>query len=253
MHWLFSHLPVLWLFFIFIGGGAVELLWYYVVVLRAADVRWDAQRCFNKSPRIDLKKARRRQVSMPRLGLPLFLAAIGLYGLQLTWNNWTTYVVISIGWFLTAPLRKMWGIAVARRVSTLQNDGQRPATSYWHDVAFYYSWGFDLPEGPEQKLWFEDKLKWINNFQKLWYILQVWRFWGVFGQAAMALIWPATAVFSAFYHLDNVDEYDYRRPWWRLDPGTKRRDDKVVPGQVIVSKDSPTASRGEPAGGPAPA
>ncbi len=248
LEWLTSHGVFLWLTFIFVGGGAVELLWYYVVVLRAADVRWDPQRCLTKNPSINLGKARRRKVSWPMLGLPLFLIAASLFVLQLWFYSWGTYILISMGWLLTAPLRKMWGMAVARRVYAQQH-GERSETSYWHDVAYYYGWGFDLPSRPEGQVWFEDRLTWLNNFQKLWYVIQIWRFWGVFAQAVLSLLWPVVAIGSAFYHMDQTDDYTYSCPWWRFDRKTSRH--QVVPGQVVRSEDhlagTADALGGEPA------
>ncbi len=237
-----ERLPMIWLAIIFIGGGFLNLLWYYVVVLRASDVRWDPVRCRSKSPVIDLKKAQRRRVSVPWLGVPLFLGVAALYAAQIVWNTVFAYMVIAFLCFITAPLRKMWGMYVARRVHQRQT-GEPLQTKYWHDVAFYYSWGLDMPAKPDDKVWFEDRLAWLNRFQSLWYVLQVWRFWGIFGQAALSLLWPVLAIATPFYHLDNVDEYKYQRPWWRFDPEQKKRDRRtkpasgdIVDGEVVVDQ-----------------
>ncbi len=194
-----------------------ELAWLYVVVLRAMDLSYDKERCARRN--VDYKKAMRRRVSWPQLGFPLFAvfaALLILFNLNMSFK---TYVVIATLWFFTAPLRKMWGIAIARKV--VRNRGETPGTSYWEDVAEYYSWGFRFPERRQDKQWFEDKLAFLNKFQDLWYVIQIFRFWGVAVQALASLAWPVTAAAAIFWHMEMVDDYDYERPWWRFDRTSK--------------------------------
>ncbi|HSX01132.1 MAG TPA: hypothetical protein VLF67_02715 [Candidatus Saccharimonas sp.] len=237
MQFMWHHLFWLWLSVVLIGASGLDLLWYGVVVLRASDVDYDPKRCAERRPRVDLKKALRRRASWPALGLPLWLVAVVLFGVQLLWWSLTAYAVISIAWFVTAPLRKIWGMAIARRVHT-RTQGTKPDTSLWYDVAYYYSWGFELPQRPEEQEWFVGKYRWLNNFQKLWYVIQVWRFWGLPALAIASLVWPVTAVCAIFYHLDNVDDYSYMRPWWRFDQHSdqpkKPHQGKVVDGEVVT-------------------
>lgn len=193
-----------------------ELAWLYVVVLRAMDLGYDKERCDRRN--VDYKKAMRRRISWMQLGFPLFLllaALLILFNLDVSFK---TYLVIATLWFVTAPLRKMWGIAIARKV--VKNRGEKLGTSYWQDVRDYYSWGFRFPERPQDKQWFEDKLAWLNKFQNLWYAIQIIRFWGVVAQLFASLVWPVAAVVAVFYHMEMVDDYDYDRPWWRFDRKT---------------------------------
>lgn len=197
-----------------------ELAWLYVVVLRSWDLNHDKQRCHDRN--VNWRKAQRRRVSWPQLGFPLFVL-FGVLLVLLNLNtNIETYLVIATLWFVTAPLRRMWGLAVARKI-VMKLDGKL-TTSYWEDVSDYYTWGFTLPQRPKNKQWFEDKLAWMNKFQNLWYAVQIVRFWGVLAQAIAALAWPLSALVAIFYHMEMVDDYDdYYRPWWRFD----RKSDRV--------------------------
>jgi hypothetical protein len=209
---VFVYLPWLWLGAVVVGGGLVEFLWAGVVVLRAADVGYDLSKCEARQPKVDLAKALRRRITWPRLGLPLFALCAALFAAQLLWMSVFTYTVISIAWFLGAVPRKMWGIAVARRVMP------RPDTRYWQDVRRYYVIGLSLPSRPEDQMWFIGKLRWLNQFQRFWYLLQIFRFWGIFGYAVAALAWPLSSAVAIFYHMESAGfRREYLRPWWRFD------------------------------------
>ena len=209
---LFVYLPWLWLGAIVVGSSLTELLWSGVVVLRAADVGYDQWKCEARRPKVDLGKALRRRITWPRLGLPLFAVCAGLFVVQLLWMSAFTYTVVSIAWFLGAVPRRMWGIAVMRRTQP------RPETGYWQDVRRYYALGLTLPSRPEDQAWFIGKLRWLNKFQNLWYLLQVYRFWGIFGYAVNALAWPVSSAFAIFYHMESAgNRSKYLRPWWRFD------------------------------------
>lgn len=211
-------LPWLWLSTIILGIGLLELLWYGVVVLRAMDLSYDSERCAERRPKVNLRKALVRRVSWPELGVPLYLICVALFAVQLGRLNLATYTVISIIWFGTAPLRMMWGLAVARRAAIRK--GRLLAGGYWSDLRGYYRTGFRMPELPDDRVWFVGRLRWLNRFQKLGHVVQLYRFWGVVGAAAAALFWPITCVCAVFYHMDNARLTRYRHPWWRLDRTT---------------------------------
>jgi hypothetical protein len=206
-------LPWLWLSAIFLGIALMELLWSGVVVLRAADVGYDAVRCEDRKPRIDLKKARTRAVTWLRLGLPLFMVAAGLFAIQAWSMSVLTYTLISIAWFLSTPLRMLWGLAMYRRVAIRRGE----VYGYWAHVRHYYAVGLRMPQRPPDQVWFVDRLKWLNSFQNLWFIVQVYRFWGILWQAAASLLWPLASLFAIFFHLNGPISRDYTRPWWRFD------------------------------------
>src|SRR5438093_62130 len=152
-------LPWLWFSGVLVGYSLLHLLYSGVVVLRAADVHYDAERCAARRPPVDLDKALIRRISWPRIALPLFVICVLLFAIQLMQPTIVTYTVISIGWFLSTPLRKLWGIAIARRVR-LRGD-----TGYWQLVAEYYQLGFSFPPRPEEQTWFVGKYRWLNRFQ----------------------------------------------------------------------------------------
>ncbi|MEV4314914.1 hypothetical protein [Actinocrispum sp. NPDC049592] len=214
--WFFTNLPWLWLGFIVLGSSLVNVLWSGVVVLRAADVRYDPQACQERTPVVDLKKALTRRHSWPRLAVPLFVICTALYGLQLVSMTLTTYTLISIGWLLTMPVREIWGISVARRVFRELHGHAGPAR-FWRDVREYYSLGLKMPSLPPEKQWFVGRFRWLNRFQKFRFLGQVYRFWGIFGAAAISLLWPVASAVAIFHHLDKVAEDSYLRPWWRFD------------------------------------
>jgi hypothetical protein len=220
MDWLLTHLPWLWLGFVVVGGSLMRFVWAGVVVLRAADVGYDPAACLSRSPVINLRAARRRRHSWPRIGLPLFLLLVTLYAAQFLWMNLFTYTVIAIGWFLTAPVRKTWGLAVARRVHA-DNWGRYGPHGFWRDVRGYYALGMRMPVKPDEHAWFVGRYRWLNRFQNLGHMVQVYRFWGVIAMAALSLLWPVTAAFSVFHHLDTIDEEAYFRPWWRFDKSAR--------------------------------
>ncbi|CRK56470.1 hypothetical protein [Alloactinosynnema sp. L-07] len=233
LDWSFTHLPWLWLGFVVVGASFLRLVWTGVVVLRAADVGYDPAACAARRPMIDLVKARRRRHSWPRLALPLFVLLVALFVTQLLWMNLFTYTLIAIAWFLTAPVRKIWGIAVARRVH-VENWGVAGPVGFWRDVRGYYALGTRMPSKPADQVWFVGKYRWLNKFQNAWYIVQVYRFWGVVAMAAASLFWPVVAAVAIAYHLDEVDDADYFRPWWRFDRDARpddlehRQDSRVV-------------------------
>ncbi|WP_436499260.1 hypothetical protein [Actinokineospora sp. HUAS TT18] len=230
--WLFIHLHWLWLGFVVVGASFLHLVWTGVVVLRAADVGYDEAACAARRPFIDLRKARRRRHSWPRIAVPLFLLLVALYAAQLLWMSLFTYTVVAIGWFLTAPVRKIWGLAVARRVHA-EHWGNPGPVGFWRDVRDYYALGTRMPSRPEEQVWFVGKYRWLNKFQNIWYIVQVYRFWGVIAMAAASLVWPVTAAISVFHHLDDVDDADYFRPWWRFDRDARQLD-LDSPGVPVV-------------------
>lgn len=223
------------------GGALLELLWLYVVVFRAYDVEYDERECANSWPKIDLKKALRRRLSVPRLGLPLWLFFAGALGFWLLRADWDTYLAIAVVWFLTAPLRKMLGIAVARRAYR-DSERESPQTSYWDDVLYYYAWALYPPEAPGgNQPWFRKRLKWLNKLQGVlrffWVIIQVWRLWGMLVMAVVSLAWPVAALCAIFYHVENVDEYKYWKPWWRFDRKSSRPHRKpTIEGQVVSDR-----------------
>src|SRR5262249_2513324 len=152
------------------------------------DLRYDAAACAARRPRVDLGKALSRRVTWPTLGLPMLLLCVVLFAAELVWLGWSAYAYLSIVWFVTAPLRTMWRIPVWRRVHN-RNGRPRPE-SYWQDLRRYYASGLLLGRRPHQQDWFIGRLRWLNAFQRVSWLLQVYRYWGICAIAVMSLVWP---------------------------------------------------------------
>lgn len=229
--YLWHHLFTWWGYLVLVGGSLLELGWLYVVVLRAYDVEYDEKECAESYPRIDLKKALRRRLSVPRLGLPLWLAFAVMLAVWFSHMNLHTYVTVAFFWFLTTPLRKMLGIAVARKAHR-DSEKEQPETSYWDDVVYYYSWAFDTVGAKGQ---FKRRLRWMNAVLPLLRLLMFWRLWGMALTAAASFFWPVAALCSMFYHIEMVDDYHYLQPWWRWNRkgAAPERKHKVVDGEVV--------------------
>jgi hypothetical protein len=227
LDWFFVHLPWLWLGFIVVGGSFLGLLWGGVVVLRAADVRYDPQKCRSRTPAVDLRQALVRRHSWPRIALPLFVICAALFGIQLLWMSIGTYTVISIMWFLTMPVRMIWGISVSRRVFR-ELHGHPEPNGFWREVRDYYALGLTLPHLAPEKEWFVGRLRWLNRFQKVRYLVQIYRFMGIFEAAAWSLLWPIGSAVAIFYHLNWIDAHRYLCPWWRFDHKTRPKERQTV-------------------------
>jgi hypothetical protein len=235
LDWFFIHLPWLWLGFIVLGSSFLGLLWSVVVVLRAADVRYDPRACQSRTPVVDLKKALGRRHSWPRLALPLFVICVALFGIQLLWMSLSTYTVIAVVWLLAMPVREIWGISVARRIFRELHGRARPI-GFWRDVREYYALGFTMPPLPAEKQWFVGRFRWLNKFQKFRYVVQVYRFWGIFAGAAASLLWPVGSAVTIFHHLRKVGKDSYLRPWWRFDRAARRQHRQPVPARGHVAQ-----------------
>jgi hypothetical protein len=110
----------------------------------------------------------------------------------------------------------MAGIAASRRLYKLRRD-YPPRAGFWATVRDYYGSGLTMPSRPEERLWFIGRLRWLNKFQAFWYVIQIYRFWGIFSAAVSALAWPIASAVAIFYHMEGVGRRAYLAPWWRFD------------------------------------
>lgn len=213
--WFGGHLSWMWLWIIF-GAVFAEIFWHYVVVLRAWDIRWDEEKAKSRRPKaVNLKKGRCRKFSIPLFGLPLFGAWVFAVCYLFQHWDWMVFLTIATLWLVSAPLREIWLVHVARRVR--KSKGEQVQGSLMSAVSSWYSSGLALPGQEHQDPWFEDRLKFLNVFQKYRYVIHVFRFWGVLVEMLAALAWPVIMVWSIFHYVDEVDNYDQEPPWWRLD------------------------------------
>lgn len=217
--WFVNSLGWIWLA-IFFGAVAFEIFWKYVVVIRAWDIRYDPERQdkltsgrLRRKP-IRLNLARVRRVSVPYYAVPMFVLWAVALTLLIREPSWTLYLGVATLCFLVSPLREVWLIGVARRIKA-KNDKEL-GKSFLEAIKGYYSEGLKLPEHKQPEPWFEDRLAFLNFFQRFHYVFHIFRFWGALVTALECLVWPVTLLVVLFHDLDEVDAYDERTPWWRL-------------------------------------
>jgi hypothetical protein len=239
--WLWDRLPWVLIMTVLLGIALLELLWWGVVVWRAKEAGYDPHKCKNDprtgKPRtkpVELDKALYRRHSWPRLGLPLFVTAAVMFTIQLVWYHHSTYVVLAVLWFLTAPLRQLRAIAVARRVFQSTHANEKLDSTLWEDFRGYYGAGLSLAnphrtlrEEPEPPFFGESwpyraaNAVWrysrkLGKFWQVWRIFGFLRFWRALGLFITSWAWPITAVIAPFYYMEKVDDYQWwHRPWWR--------------------------------------
>ena len=102
-----------WMYLIITAGLVGACLYGSWTFLRAWEAKFDAAKLEAHGRRLDFRKAREQQYTVLGLGLPLGLILIGL----LVWHLFasftiSTYTVIAIGWFVTAPLRQLWALFI---------------------------------------------------------------------------------------------------------------------------------------------
>jgi hypothetical protein len=222
--WFVNSLGWIWLTIFFVAIAA-ELFWLYVVVIRAWDIRYDPERADKlksgrlRRKRINLDKARRRRVSVPYYGVPMLAGWVFAMVVLFMHPSWTTYLVVATLCLITSPLQEVWLIGVARRIKTKTN--KQLDKSFRNAIRGYYSSGLSLPDSKHPEPWFEDRLAWLNFFQKFHYLLHAFRFWGLGAEALGCLCWPVLWLVAVFDRLDKVEAYDERTPWWRLDRATR--------------------------------
>ncbi len=264
--WLWDHLP--W----FVGGGllvatGIELLWWGVVVMRAKEVGFDPHKCEyhprsgnrRKHP-VQLDKALYRQFSWPKLGLPMYVAAVLMFALGSLGHGLIAYAVMAAIWFLTSPLRVMGGLHVAREYYKKRHP-KAELPPYLTELWGYYRAGLSLtspnryerdePEPPfVGDSWPYRALNagWrigrkLGKFWQVWRIFSVVRFWKLIGQLIISWCWPVAALVSPFCYMEMVSEYErWRQPWWRAYKGNKNTAmayGPVVEGTVTDVTDSP--------------
>lgn len=215
-------------------GMLVETGWLYAVVVSAKDVDW------GKDPNahlvsIDYDKAKRRLVGVPMLALPMTLGVIVLGGIFVASPTLYTYISIATFCFLTAPVRRFWSIAAARKAYT-HRTGKTLDHTAWEDYVYYYQWGMY----PEKPTMFVGKFAKYNKYRTVFMFLRFWRFWGILGQAAISALWLPLLPFAPFFYSERVDEYDLK-PWWRLYRKAPKPP-RTIEGQATVTGDDPIGS-----------
>ena len=184
-----------------------------------------------KAKPIKLEKAWARSFAWPRVGLPLYLVAVGMLTWYLMWPGDASRALLAVLWFAFTPVRRIMAIAAARKGYLANHPGSRFKTSLFEDVREYFlaSVSRPLSERPEIEPPFEDTtaiyrlLNWghakFGRYGTFWRILRVWnflRFWGILLQLVVSFFWPIAAVVAPFYYMWTVEDYKYVvNPKWR--------------------------------------
>lgn len=220
------HIFASWAYSIFAAClliGFIAGVWDY---LRAWDIKFDKQVAEQNGRKTNWPKARRQQVVVSLLGLPLGLIVLGL----LAYHNSVsftvqTYAMISIGWFLSAPLRRFWQTAVSIRVElAMRRYGLRTAEVYAHEpwaaTKEYYRRGMARRPNPLRKSRkvFIGRLRWLNKISWLWlWIRHIRVALPILTEALASLVWPFTATFMVFHHSIVAADGLTLSPWWARD------------------------------------
>lgn len=191
---------------------------------KAYDLGFSQEKANEVGRHIDVRKARCQGVATLEFGLPLGLLVIGMlfyhYNSQF---DWRTYTVLSIIWFLSAPLRKYWQLAATARLARklVKSEIMKPDPNYtdhsaWQMTLEYYQRGARRPSNrTSSSRLFVGRLKWLNSvslpIRALGYLRGVF---AVFAEGVASLIWPISAVVMVFHHSNDVNELDIKHPWW---------------------------------------
>ncbi len=203
--------------------GFVPSIWDFA---RAWDIKFDKQVAEENGRKINWAKARKQQVVVPFLGLPLGLVVLGLlaynYWVDFTWR---AYTFISIAWFLSAVLRRLWLIAISIKVEhVMHRYGFRAAEPYrlgtWVAIKDYYRRGMARKHNPYRRNHkvFIGRLRWLNKISWLWlWVRHIRVALPILTEALVSLIWPFTAMFMVFYHSHEAADGLTISPWWARD------------------------------------
>jgi hypothetical protein len=265
--WLGEHAPFqdrLPLFFLtatVILGVIGQLIWHRVMVMRAKQIGFDetAATIWQTGPReglpkqnpVNLDRARMRQISWPLLGLPLSVIAIGMWVFFLAYPVEASWQLFALLWFVLAPIRKVWGMWVARKAFRVTRPDHQLNTTLLQDVRDYYQTGvagassrLPIEPGFEESTWFGRTANWIQmNLRPKSALYWLGRFFslrwvpGVVIQLFLAWIVPVSAVIAPFWYMKHVEDYrDWMRPWWRWNRDSETPN-RIVRGEVVNSED----------------
>lgn len=269
--WLGQHapfqdrLPLFFLTAVVILGIVSELIWWRVKVMRAKQIGWDerAAKVWQTGPNqgqtkakpIDLKGARARQISWRLVGLPFALGAIGMWVFFLFYPQQASWQLFAMLWFILTPVRKVWGMWVARKAFRVTDPDYQITSTLLQDVHDYYRTGIAgassrtvIEPGFETNTWFGRRANWVQvNVRPktvFSFIVRACAFsvWGVLGQLILAWLVPISAVVAPFWYMTQTEDYrHWMRPWWRWSR-SKETPNRVVKGTVVSVHDDTSSS-----------
>jgi hypothetical protein len=221
------HTFAAWAYAIFLAAllaGLIAGVWDYA---RAWDIKFDKAVAEQNNRKINWAKARKQQVVVPFLGLPLGLIVAGLMVFHfLVSFTWQTYTLIAIMWFLSAPWRRLWQIYTAIRVENhLHRHGYREPEPYrfgaLHATRTWYQNGMKRKprlDAKKSRKVFIGRLRWLNKISWLWLWMRHIRLAvPVLAEAGLSLVWPFTAMFMTFHHSHEAADGVTLYPWWAED------------------------------------
>lgn len=243
-----------------LGCAGFELVFWSWSWIRGRQIGYDARkaRYWTSGPRngqpkakpIDLKKAWARSFAWPRVGLPLYLVAVGMFTWYLLWPGDASRTLLAVLWFAFTPLRRIMAIAAARKAYLKNNPGSSFDSTLFEDVREYFLTCVSRPPHKRQvvdppfevdkdtKSWrLYAFLNWghatFGRYGAFWRVFRFWnvlRFWGVLLQLVVAFFWPIAAVVAPFYYMWAVEDYeDVVNPKWRAYRKSKYEGGAVPP------------------------
>jgi hypothetical protein len=220
------HTFAVWAYAIFgaaLLAGLIAGAWDYA---KAWDIKFDKTVAEQNNRRIDWTKARKEQVVVPLLGVPLGLIVVGLMAYHLLVNfTWEMYTAISILWFLSAPWRRLWQFAVGIRTErSLHRHGFREPAPYAQGALTatreYYRNGMARKKNLNKKSHkvFIGRLRWLNKISWLWrWVMHIRLALPVIIDAVLSLVWPFTATWMVIHHALEAAADVKLYPWWADD------------------------------------
>jgi hypothetical protein len=265
--WVGGHFAWLLVMGVFLISAGLELVFWSWTWFRGRQIGYDEHKAKYwttgkragqlKAKPIDLRKARARRFAWPRVGLPLYLVAVGMFTWYLLWPGAASAEFLAILWFFFAPVRRALFIATARRAYRANHPDDELDTTLWEDVFQYFYTGVARPAHQRRVIDppFEDTsavyrfLNWghatFGRYGKFWRILRFWnflRFWGLLVEAIISAFWPIAAVVAPFFYMWGVEDYeDWMNPWWRRYRKSEYRP-KIIRGQIVADGPPPAAA-----------
>lgn len=207
-------------------AGFIAGIWELV---KAVDLKFDPKFAAQHDRKANWAKARKEQVVVPFLGLPLGLIVIALLVIHpMPTLNWGTYAYIAIAWLVSAPLRRFWELAVAIKLDHklkalgFKNEHYEAYEhTTWTAFKTYYRNGTRRPGQQvtdKKRRVFVGRLQSLNKVSWLWRWMRHLRVCIPFAvEALTAVVWPITATVMVFVHSTEAAEEVKLDPWWSRD------------------------------------
>ena len=269
LHWSQGHLGWLLICSIVRPSLTLELLCWMWSWLRGRQINYDEHKAkfWTTGPRagklkakpINLDRARARRYAWPRVGLPFYLVAIGMYVWFLAWPTGASQLFLAAMWFAFTPVRRVMFIATARKAYRANHPDDSLETTLLQDVYNYFYTGIARPKNkrPDIEPPFESA-GWISKigngahalfsrYGLFWRIFRVWnifRFWGILVQLGISFFWWIAAPIAPFVYMAGVEDYaEWMNPWWRR-YRKQHYGGQIIKGEVVKTGTTPAQGNG---------